>query len=206
MIQSQEKQRQAHLHAARLLLRQLRNCGGVWSDGRVGYRGVALDELRASTLNRIIDLKQRNPEKRRAPKMARMTKNFCMARAFLGQAEDETVADWLSRLLRDYSGTKDIGGLERSVVARRLLRKQFTKRARELATQHRYPDQEWAHVRKSRDRFNWALKQDVILEDGVNVSSGMAVIPNWTGFSVEVFGVLVPVAEKHVRKTGRFLT
>ena len=99
----------------------------------------------------------------------------------------QTVADWLSRLLRDYSGTKDIGGLERSLFARRLLRKQFPKRARELATQHRYPDHEWAHVRKSRDRFNWALKQDVTLEDGVKVFSGMAVITNWTGFSVEVF-------------------
>jgi len=34
----------------------------------------------------------------------------------------------------------------------------------------------------------------------------MAVIPNWTGFSIEVFGVQVPVAAKNVRKTGDFLT
>tara|TARA_R110001599_G_scaffold220967_1_gene419436 strand:- start:1412 stop:1699 length:288 start_codon:yes stop_codon:yes gene_type:complete len=40
----------------------------------------------------------------------------------------------------------------------------------------------------------------------VKVSSDMAVIPNCTGLSVEVFGVLVHVAKKHVRKTGRFLT
>ena len=44
------------------------------------------------------------------------------------------------------------------------------------------------------------------IKTALMVSSGMAVIPNWTGFSVEVFGVLVHVAEKHVQKAGRFLT
>ena len=61
-------------------------------------------------------------------------------------------------------------------------------------------------MRKSRVRYNWALKEDVTLEDGVKVSSAITVIPNWSGFSVEVFDVLVSVAEKHVRKTSRFLT
>lgn len=49
-----------------------------------------------------------------------MTKNFCMAQPFLGPAEDETVTNCLSWLLR----------------------KQFPKRARGLATQHRFPEQD----------------------------------------------------------------
>lgn len=46
VIHCLEKQRQAPLHPSHLLLRKLRNCGGVWSDGRVVYRGVTLEKLR----------------------------------------------------------------------------------------------------------------------------------------------------------------
>lgn len=46
-----------------------------------------------STLDRIVDLKRRDPYNRRAPKVMLMTKNFCMAQPFLGQAGDETVTN-----------------------------------------------------------------------------------------------------------------
>ncbi len=200
---SLEKLRRSHLLAASILLRQLRDCGGVWSDGRTVYRGDELAALRGSTLNRIIHLKERDFEKRREPKMARMSKNFTSARAFLGQANDETISAWITRILRDYSGTKDIGGLERSLVARRLLRKNYPVSARQLDPLHRYSDKEWSYVRNSREHFAWALKDDITLDCGVRACAGVKAIPDGRGFSIDVLGMLVSVPEKNVRKLGR---
>ena len=143
-----EKQRVAHLYAARLLLRQLRTCGDVWSDGRTVYRGQELLAYRTQVMDRIVTLKERNPDKRRAPKMARTAKNLSLGKSFLGPKAGENTAEWLSRLLRDYGGSMDISGKERSLSARRLLRKNFPEDAAALTPLVRYDDQEWSYVLK----------------------------------------------------------
>ena len=160
MSHALEKQRIAHLYAARLLLRQLRACNDVWSDGRTVYRGAELRAYRTEVLDRIVGLKERNPVKRRAPKMGRMCKNLSLGKSFLSPKTDENTADWLSRLLKDYGGSNDIGGKERSLTARRLLRKNYPKHAAALDPLVRFDDQEWGYVLQSFGRHRWVLKED----------------------------------------------
>jgi len=199
-----EKQRIAHLYAARLLLRQLRSCGDVWSDGRNVYRGAELARYRTEVLDRIVSLKERNPEMRRAPKMARMTKNLSLGKSFLGREAGEYTAEWLSRLLRDYGGSTDIGGKERSLTARRLLRKNYPEQAASLDPQVRFEDQEWSYVLKSYGRHRWVLKEDLDFSDGMTLSAGVEVVPSNRGFLVTLSNFQCPVPQQHVCKAKDF--
>lgn len=204
MSHALEKQRIAHLYAARLLLRQLRACNDVWSDGRTVYRGAELRAYRTEVLDRIAGLKERNPVKRRAPKMGRMCKNLSLGKSFLSPKTDENTADWLSRLLKDYGGSNDIGGKERSLTARRLLRKNYPKHAAALDPLVRFDDQEWGYVLQSFGRHRWVLKEDLDFSDGMTLSAGVEVVPSNRGFLVALSNFQVPVPALHICKAKDF--
>ena len=199
-----ERQRVAHLYAARLLLRQLRSCGDVWSDGRTVYRGADLQAYRVEVLDRIVSLKERNSEKRRAPKMGRLTKNLSLGKSFLGKHKDECTADWLSRLLRDYGSSNDIGGKERSLTARRLLRKNFPEHASKLDPLVRYEDLEWTYLLRAYQRHDWVLKESVDFSDGMSLQAGVEVSPSNRGFLVTLSNFQCPVPAQYVCKAKDF--
>ncbi|KKN86243.1 hypothetical protein LCGC14_0271120 [marine sediment metagenome] len=199
-----EKQRVAHLYAARLLLRQLRSCGEVWSDGRTVYRGAELNTYRVATLDRIVSLKERNPDKRRTPKMERMTRNLSLGQSFLGKQKDENTAEWLSRLLTDYGTTMDIGGRQRSLTARRLLRKNFPSHAAALDRHARYDAKEWSYVLRSHTRHSWVLKDEMDIGDGLTLAAGVTVMPSNRGFLASFLDFQFPVQAQHVCKAKDF--
>ena len=199
-----EKQRIAHLYAAPVLLRQLRTCGDVWSDGRTVYRGFYLKVYRGEVLDRIVSLKERNPEKRRHPKMGRMTKNLSMGKSFLGKENGETTAERLSRLLRDYGTTNDIGGKERSLTARRLLRKNFPRYAAALDPLARYDAKEWRYVLRSHTRHSWVLKDEMDIGDGLTLAAGVTIMPSNRGFLASFPDFKFPVQAQHVCKAKDF--
>jgi hypothetical protein len=199
-----ETQRVQHLLAARLLLRQLRNAGDVWSDGRIIHRGVDLVKLRQDTLARIVNLKEKNPVKRRVPTMLRISKNLASSPGYLGQEDGETVGAWLIRLLERHVHSNDNGSIERAKVARRFLRRNFPEHAALLSSSHRFNHRELTHIARSRAAYRWKVAHPVILEDqGVTVNAGTTAIPAHMGFCVEVGDRLFEISDKDVRKAGR---
>ena len=56
-----EKPQIAYLYTTRFLLRQLRNCGCVWSDRRSVCIGAELTASHSEMLDWIVILKERNP-------------------------------------------------------------------------------------------------------------------------------------------------
>lgn len=115
--------------------------------------------------------------------MGRLTKNLSLGKSFLDKHKDECTADWLSRLLRDYGSSNDIGGKERSLTARHLLRKNFPEHASKLDLLVRYEDHEWTYLLRAYQRHDWVLRESVDFSDGMRLQAGVEVSPSNRGFS-----------------------
>lgn len=118
-----------------------------------------MQAYRVEVLDRIVSLTERNSEKLRAPKMGRLTKILSLGKSILRKHKDECTSDWLSRLLRDYGSSNDIGGKERGLTARRLLRKNFPEYASKLDPLVRHEDFEWTYLLRAYQRHDWVLRE-----------------------------------------------
>lgn len=178
-----EKQRKAHLEAARILLCQLRNAGNVWSDGRNVHRGEHLDALKSKTLMRVISLKEKNWRRRKAPEMHRLCSNLRCLPGKMKRNETESQTEWMTRLLINHCTANDIGSRERAKILRRLLRRSSPEAFKNVPGHlHRSKD-EWNQLLKARRSKKWMLTEDFRCpEIGVFLEKNSEVFPTQGGF------------------------
>jgi hypothetical protein len=136
--------------------------------------------------------------------MGRLTKNLSLGKSFLGKHKDERTADCLSRLLRDYGSSNDIGGKERSLTARRLLRKDFPEHASKLDPLVRYEDLEWTYLLRAYQRHDWVLRECVDFSDGMSLQAGVEVSSSNSSFLVTLSNFQCSVPAQYICKAKDF--
>lgn len=109
------------IRALQILLRQLRTCGGAWSDGQRIHRGADLDRLRSETADRLIAIRSGD----RAPKDALAWRSLVALERMKRRAG--TAGGPLEERLADFiltgAAARDPGSENRCRIARRALRR-----------------------------------------------------------------------------------
>ena len=158
--------------ALRLMLKQIRSCNGVWSNGTEIFQGQRLVDLRRNATQRLINM--RTDE--RKPQMERMARNVLRGASYLGQQKDESTDDFLVRVIEKYTGSDDTGSRERKLVALRILRRQFSDRLADLPLHLSVNAQELPFVVKSLNSKGMVLRAQLRDGSGVVCSEGAPVV------------------------------
>lgn len=144
------------IRARLMLIRQLKACGGVWSDGRTIYRGAELETLIRQTALSLVDLRAGTRQRRTMDLMV----NNVIKSGVLKRAPDESHADWFARLVKT-SGPRpmDPGSRDRGIFARRMLRRHFPDRLADLALDIRHSEKERGFVVAAQESRPMMLKR-----------------------------------------------
>jgi len=191
-----EKVRFERLEAKRMLLKQLRQSGGSWSDGQKVHRGELLQKLRYDTLMEIMALKQKDPQKRKGPAMHRACRNLKSlhryrlnkSSATIGRKQDEHTIKWLKRVITDFSLSVDTASQDRILTMRRLLRRADRDTWSNLPEALRCSHQDLAFKFKKRRHHAWELRKEAKLGKGITLPIGMEVYPAIGGFYSSALG------------------
>jgi hypothetical protein len=121
MARHVDQPRRDRIRALQMLLRQLRTCGGAWSDGQRIHRGADLAELRSRTSDRIVAIRSGMT----TPQDALAWHNFAALQRLKRRAGEPTppLAGQLAQSILAGAAARDPGGRDRCRIARRALRR-----------------------------------------------------------------------------------
>jgi hypothetical protein len=113
--------RSERIRALQIFLRQLRTCGGAWSDGQRIHRGADLDRLRSETADRLIAIRSGD----RAPKDALAWRSLVALERMQRRAGTAVgpLEERLATFIVTGAAARDPGGENRCRIARRALRR-----------------------------------------------------------------------------------
>ena len=160
--------------ALRLMLRQIRTCGGTWSNGHDVFSGARLDELRVNSVHRLINLRSEMKE----PDMGRMTRNMMRAPGDLGFKnipDGVSLDDFLLRILDRHTRSDDTGTRERRLVATRFLRARHPDHYNNLPLRIRCTAKELSFVVAAMNAKEMVLTRDHKDSSGVIFPQGSEV-------------------------------
>jgi hypothetical protein len=209
-VRELEQKRVEKLAAKRMLLKQLRQSGGAWSDGQSIHRGEQLEKLRHETLGEIMKLKEKDFATRKGPWMALNCQNLKVLHKHrlnpdsntIGRKKSESTVDWFQRVLKDFSSNMQTSSQNRTLTFRRLLRRADRAAWEALPERIRCHQMELDKKFASRSAHSWELSQQVHMGNGVILPAGMDVYPTEGGFFTPALGQGQIIEAENVRKSS----
>lgn len=184
-------ERAARIKAAQLFLRQLRDCGGSWSDGQKVVSGAELDHLKAQVVDRLIRLRapQAAPQKDSAliwQNMAQLQR-LQDRNARRAGAPEKSTSDRLLESLRLNASGIDANSANRVNVLRRALRKLDPEALAGEPVAVGVSAREQEHLIRARSRKAFVTRAAIELWPGAVMPAGSPVtVEEDGGFSLRL--------------------
>lgn len=191
-------ERAIRIKAAQLFLRQLRDCGGSWSDGQKVVSGADLEHLKAQTVDRLIRMRSSKPG---TPQDASLVwHNIAQLQRMQARAarraggEEKGVVDRMLESLRLNAKGIDANAAARTKALRRALRRMDPERLEAETMSVRMSAQEQSFVVVARQSKDFVTRAPIEVWKGAFLPAGSAVEVRSDG----TFTLPLPIGSGHM--------